>query len=340
MDLEYRIQALLFLGKYLKEKDERLNAFVHRTHHRNKWFTHENQYDAMDAIANEFLEESKLRNWVKHYNIPQNTNAKKIGMIPAANIPMVWFHDVLSIFINGHHAVVKLSERDEFILPYLVKRMNEEFPGIENLFTFPDNLQVKELDAVIATGSNNSSRYFDYYFSKIKNIIRRNRSSIAIIQGDENKEELVALGKDITQYYGLGCRNVSKIYVPKDYDFTSTLEALHEYKEIILHDKYKNNYDYNTTMLILNKIPYWNSGSVILAKLDGISSPISMVHYEEYESLDEVEKTLLEKKEEIQCIVSKKQFDKIKTEKFGDAQSPSLFDYADGVDTMEFLLGL
>ncbi len=340
MTLAERIGALLYLGDYLREKDERLHAYIHRTYHKNKWFTIENQYASIDAICAEFLTEKKLLAWVKTYSISENNSIKNIGLIPAANIPLVWFHDLMCIFISGHKSVVKLSERDSFVLPFFIQKMEEEFPQIKNYFSFPDNIPVDDLDAMIATGSNNSSRYFESYFGHLKNIIRRNRSSIAVLSGNETKEELNALGKDITLYYGLGCRNVSKLYVPKGYDFNPALEALHDYNNVILHDKYKNNYDYQTTILILNKQDYWNSGSIIFTKSESNSSPISVVHYEEYETVEEIQKNLSEKENEIQCIVSNSKLENKTTVPFGQAQSPSLFDYADGVDTMKFLLAL
>ncbi len=337
MDLQKRKEALFFLGDYLRQKDERLYAHLHRTHYKNRWFTIENQYSAIDAICDEFLNPEKLNNWISNYQIKHWEHPKKIGLIPAANIPLVWFHDVFCIFISGHDPVVKLSDRDEYLLPFLVKKMNEEFPGVEQYFSFPENIAVKELDAIIATGSNNSSRYFDYYFRKMKNIIRSNRNSVGILDGSETQEELKELGDDICNYFGLGCRSVSKLYVPKNYDFVPLLEILHERKDLVLHEKYKNNYDYQTTILILNKTPYWNNGSSVIVKNNALASPISVIHFEEYEKKDELEKILLKEKNNIQCIVSKSPLDRIDSVPLGKAQCPGLSDYADGIDTMEFL---
>ncbi len=340
MELKKRKEAVLFLGDYLRKKDERLNAFLHRTHFRNRWFTMENQHMAIDAICDEFLNEEKLNTWLNQYHIPKNGSPKKIGMIPAANIPLVGFHDMLSIFLAGHQSVIKVSERDEFITPFFIKKMAEEFPEIHSYFSFPDNISIKEIDGIIATGSNNSARYFESYFGHMNHIIRKNRNSVGILSGNENKEQLDALGKDVCQYFGLGCRNVSKLYVPEGYDFTNFLESLHQFRDDILHDKYKNNYDYQTTILILNKRDYWNSGSVIITEDESIASPISVVHFEHYTDLNNLENHLSEKEEQIQCIVSETPLKKLKSIPFGAAQSPTLSDYPDNIDTMEFLLNI
>ncbi len=340
LSLEERIDILQQLGNYLKEKDERLGAYIHRTHFNNKWFTPENQWLSIDAITENFLNENKLNQWAKNYYLDKNNSPKKIGLIPAANIPLVAFHDIISIFITGNISVIKLSERDQFILPFFVKKMTEWNSNIEFYFQFPKQLSIKELDGIIATGSNNSSRYFESYFAKIPNIIRKNRNSIGIIQGDETADDFRKLGKDIFQYYGLGCRNVSKIHVPKNYKFEPLLEILHEFNSIILHEKYKNNFDYQITLLILNNAFHLNNGSIIISKNKAIQSPISVLHFEEYDNIDSLEKELNNQREEIQCIVSKIQFESMNTIHFGQAQSPTLLDYADGVDTIYFLLQL
>ncbi len=332
-----RIKCLVELGKYFLEEDERLKAHLSRTYHHNNWFTVENQLLAIRAIAHEFLEENKLRNWAKNYSIENNSTPKRIGIIPAANIPLVWFHDVLSIFISGNISVIKLSERDPYILPFLVKKMEEIQKGSSFLFEFVSNLKVDDLDAIITTGSNNSSRYFEYYFNKIPNIIRKNRTSISVLDGSENQEELLLLANDIMQYFGLGCRNVSKVYVPRDYDFNNLLEAIHTFKNFANHSKYRNNFDYQFSLIILNKIVHYNNGCILLIENEKLQSPLAVLNYEFYDDYGKLVTSLNAKKEEIQCVVSEMNISGFDTKRLGDAQKPTLFDYADGVDTMDFL---
>lgn len=337
MQLEERIQALVQLGQHLQQEDEYREAVIHRAHFNNQWFTKANQRKSIAAIAKSFLEESKLRSWLADYPIG-TVEPKKIALVLAGNIPLVGFHDVLCVFLSGHHAQIKLSEKDQYLLPYIFRALKQIDERTEGYFTIVD--QLKGFDAVIATGSNNSSRYFEAYFSKFPNIIRKNRNAIAVLSGAETTEELKAFGEDVFQYFGLGCRNVSKIYVPQGYNFEPLLEALHEYKEIVLNNKYKNNFDYNYAILVLNKVEYMANGCIILQENKAIASHIAGMHYEFYEELKEVEKEIENRKAEIQLVVAQSGLLKIPTFPLGTAQSPGLADYADGVDTMNFLLGL
>ena len=191
---------------------------------------------------------------------------------------------------------------------------------------------LKGCDAYIATGSNNSSRYFEQYFGKYPHIIRKNRSSAAILTGKESAVELQKLSDDIHLYFGLGCRNVTKIFVPEGYDFVPLLAAFDTYKYFEDHHKYKNNYDYQLSILLLNNQFYMTNGSTLLTKNSSMFSPISQLYYETYSSSNEVESTL-KNNPELQCLVGTHYIP------FGQAQAPGLFDYADGVDTVQFLLG-
>ena len=335
MNLNQRIELMLRLGEHLRTKDEYLEAIMHRTAFNNQWFTIENQKQAIDAIATFFLDRSQLKAWLKTYSISDSNSPKKVGLVLAGNIPMVGFHDLLSVFLAGHHAIIKLSDKDQFVLPYIIKLLGEWESEAKHYFRFVP--QLKDFDAVIATGSNNSSRYFEAYFGKYPHIIRRNRNAIAILTGEESREELHRLGEDIFQYFGLGCRNVSKLYVPKGYDFEPLMEELHRYNSIILNSKYKNNFDYNYSLYILNKVPIINNGCIILAENESLQSRIASLHYEFYDSTVALEKELEHRKDEIQCIVAKNQEGAFS---FGQAQQPQLWDYADGVDTMQFLLSI
>lgn len=336
MTLQERINVLIQLGDHLRGEDEYLDALMHRTSFNNAWFTIENQKEAIAGIAEKMLSAAKLENWLKQYNIPEKVEPKTVGIVMAGNIPLVGFHDLLCVFIAGHRALIKLSDKDQYILPYLIKLMEGFKQEAAAYFSIVGRLQ--GFDAVIATGSNNSARYFEAYFGKYPHIIRRNRNGIAVLSGEETAEELHELGKDVFRYFGLGCRNVSKAYVPRGYDFEPLLEALHEYRQIVLHNKYKNNFDYNYALHTLNKEGFKANGCILLREDPSLQSRIASLHYEFYDSPESIEKEIDSRKEEIQCIVSRPGLLKHPSVPFGKAQKPELWDYADGVDTMDFLL--
>ncbi len=341
MKLSQRLNALIRLGRHLRTgNDEYLEAVIHRTAVNNPWLTKANQKQAIQSIADHMLTAEALETWVKAYSIPEDHQERKlVGLVLAGNIPLVGFHDLISIFISGHRAQVKLSDKDPFLTPYLIRLLDDFQAGSAEYFQIDQ--QLKGYDAVIATGSNNSARYFEAYFKDKPHIIRRNRNGVAILNGTENEKDLKNLGKDVFQYFGLGCRNVSKIYVPKGYVFEPLLEAFHEYREIIRHTKYKNNFDYQYAVLLLNKESFLADGCIILQEHPAIPSKIAGLHYEFYEEKAQLEAQLNAHKQAIQCVVSKQRdFGNLTTIPFGHAQQPGLFDYADGVDTMAFLLGL
>ncbi|GJM34620.1 MAG: acyl-CoA reductase [Saprospiraceae bacterium] len=338
MTLEDRIQVMKRLGEILSEKNEYLEAVMQRSQFNNGWFTLENQQRSIRAIADQFLQENALRKWLSNYKITEPFSPKAIGMVLAGNLPLVGFHDLLCVFLAGHKSLIKLSEKDQYLLPALLKFLQEIDSRTVHYFEVVE--QLKGFEAVIATGSNNSSRYFDAYFGKYPNIIRRNRNALAVLSGQENHEELLALGRDIFTYYGLGCRNVSKIYVPKGYAFEPFLEAMHEYREVVLNTKYKNNFDYNYAMLILNRVEYMGNGCLLLTENQSLQSPIAGLHYEYYQEPQQLEMELKKRESEIQCIVGREGVLSLPVLPFGKAQEPELWDYADGVDTLEFLLSL
>lgn len=335
--LDERIDLLVRLGEYISKSDEKLDACVLLSYLENKWFTEENIRLALAAIAKAFLDKEKLEQWVAKYNVPAFTRKPKtVGIVMAGNIPLVGFHDALCVFVSGHRSLIKLSDKDKRLLPYLVEVMKQFDKRVADYFVFSENL--KGMDAVIATGSNNSARYFEAYFSKYPHIIRKNRNAIAILDGSETEDELIALGRDIFEYYGLGCRNVSKVYIPKGYELTKLLEVLHEtYKEVILHDKFKNNFDYNYALYALNRTPFLATGSLLVTEDKSLQSRIAMLHYEFYEDKKTLENQLLTQLDDIQCIASWIHFDTLKTVPLGATQSPTLTDYPDGVDVMEFV---
>ncbi len=339
MTLKDKIELLSLLGKHLLQMDDALQATILRTYHGNRWFTEENTKQSIHAVAEQFLDREKLTEWTNQYQLSDEIEVPKtVGLVMAGNIPMVGFHDWLCTFISGHKSQIKLSEKDKFLLPYAVNFLADLEPNVKELTTFADRLS--GIEAVIATGSNNSSRYFEAYFGKYPNIIRKNRTSVAILTGKETKEELLELGKDIFNYFGLGCRNVSKIYVPKDFDFQNFMETMHEFKEIVMHHKYKNNFDYNFTLLILNKIKHYSNGCLLVHESELLYSRIASLHYHFYESIDQVTADVQGHTDEIQCIVSKDVIGDLSTIQLGKAQAPTLSDYADNVDTLEFLISL
>ncbi len=334
MKLSERIDVLVYLGAYLNKGSEDLDTAIQQTYFHNRWFIKENVLKSIEAISNSFLKKNKLEKWLEPYEISEVVIPKKIGLILAGNIPLVGFHDILSVFITGNKALIKLSEKDKHLVPHFIKIMAEVDSRVTEYFEITERFS--GFDAVIATGSNNSARYFDAYFGKYPNIIRKNRNAIAVLNGQESSENLKALGIDIFQYFGLGCRNVSKVYIPKNYNFDLLLEALHEFNEIVLNDKYKNNFDYNYTMLILNSVPHQSNGCILMTEDKPLQSRIAQLHYEYYDNESDLISKLDLVKDEIQCIVAN-EIDGIRVIPFGKAQKPELDDYADGVDTIAFL---
>jgi hypothetical protein len=335
MHLTTRLAALARLGQHLLGPDDYLDAVIKRTAYHNPWFTEENQREAIEAIANNFLDEQLLQDWLAPYALQEPAVPQRIGLVLAGNIPLVGFHDVLSVFVTGHRAVIKLSDKDPYLLPYLVKLLAQFDPDTADYFTFVDKLA--DFDAVIATGSNNSARYFEAYFQAYPHIIRRNRNGIAVLSGEESAAELHELGRDVFRYFGLGCRSIAKLFVPPDYDFDPLLEALHEFRAIQHHPKYKNNFDYNYALFLLNKVPFHANGSIILTENDSFQSHIAGLYYSHYDDLAQLEATLRNRAAEIQLITARPGLLSLPTQSFGRAQEPALADYADGVDTIAFL---
>jgi hypothetical protein len=331
MNLQKRIELLVHLEKYLSGNGEEWKKIKAKALAANAWFTTEFIDLAVKNICSGFLQKEKLEQWAAHYHLDDNVGGKNTGIVMAGNIPLVGFHDLLCVFISGHRQTIKLSSKDDILLKYLVEKLAEWEPGINDRIQFAEML--KGCDSYIATGSNNSARYFEQYFSKYPHIIRRNRTSVAILTGKETTAELSDLSDDIHQYFGLGCRNVTKLFVPSGYDFIPLLGSFNKYKHFSDHHKYKNNYDYQLSIALLNKVYYMTNGSTLLIENEGVFSAISRLNYSYYNDRDEVLSKLSENGE-IQCIVG---HDNVA---FGQAQSPGLLDYADAVDTMEFLLTL
>ncbi|MGE0562342.1 MAG: acyl-CoA reductase [Flavobacteriales bacterium] len=352
MSLDKRINAFVELGSFLtqyssKHQHEALenlnqlfyndfNILMNNQKPFNGWFTPDNVAFAVESIA-KMLKKEDLNKWLNNYTITENINPKRVGVVMAGNIPLVGFHDFLSVLITGNVLVAKTSKEDNLLIKKIAEILITIEPGFKNKIVFTDKLE--NFDAVIATGSNNTARYFEFYFGKYPNIIRKNRNSVALLTGNETTIDIINLGKDIFQYFGLGCRNVSKLYVPKDYSFNLFFESiLNDYKHVVDNNKYANNYDYNKAVYLLGSNQLLDNNFVLLKESESLSSPVAVIHYEYYNSLDEVTTLLENKKEEIQCVVTEANIPN--TFKFGQAQQPTLWDYADGIDTMKFLLGL
>jgi hypothetical protein len=329
MTLYQRINLLTQLGEYFSQNPLDWQSVKQNASINNAWFTSEFIDLAVNNIQTEFLQKEKLVEWAKKYDLKENEIKKStVGLVMAGNIPLVGFHDFLCVFINGFKLLIKPSGKDEILIKHIVKKLAEWNNEIESLISFAEIL--KNCDAYIATGSNNSSRYFEYYFSKHSNIIRRNRTSVAVLEGNETNEELEKLAADIQLYFGLGCRNITKLYVPENYNFIPLLNVLKKYDCFIDEHKYRNNFDYQLALLIMNNKKYMNSGAVILTENAELFSPVSQMNYECYRNKKDLINSLRENNN-VQCIVSREEVN------FGSAQIPSLTDYADGIDTMNFL---
>ncbi len=307
----------------------------------NKWFTHSNVIKAFEGIV-ALLDEKQLLNFVAHYSIPVK-NPVRVGVIFAGNIPMVGFHDLMCVLLSGNKLIAKFSSDDKVLMGFIVDELIAIEPRLKTQIEVVERLNT--IDAIIATGSNNSSRYFDYYFGKYPHVFRKNRTAVAIIDGTESREELTKLGNDIFTYFGLGCRNVSKLYVPKGYVFDTLFECLHNFgDELLMHNKYLNNFDYHRALFLLELIPFLTNNFLIIKEGTALATPVAVLHYEYYDNLIELKKKLIAEQDQIQCLVSK---DKLNLENlsyrsfyFGEAQTPAIADFSDGVDTMSFLTAL
>lgn len=299
---------------------------LQRIHHHNGWFT----ADACRQMCREWsklLQEEPLQRWLSAYAPAQS--AKSVGIICAGNIPAVGFHDVLSVLLSGHRALIKLSKDDAILIPMLLRWLCKFEPALASHFEFVERLQ--QFDAVIATGSNNSARYFEAYFGHVPHIIRKSRTSVAVLSGEESEDQLHALALDVFTYFGLGCRNVTKVFMPRGMDINRLFHAFYAFRDIGMHAKYANNYDYNKAVWLLNREDLLDNGFLLMKQDERLSCPTASLFYSYYDDVAEVEAHLAEHHMEIQCRVG------LGGLPLGSAQQPGLADYADGVDTMQFL---
>jgi hypothetical protein len=339
MNIQERIEAFAELGEILRnslsgEEDYRasgLQELIRRQQDANPWFTPENVTHALRSIAGELTVENLVK-WTSKYPDLRDISLNiKTGVIMAGNIPLVGFHDFLSVLISGNILVAKTSSKDSDLIAKIAEILYLINPGFREKIEFTED-HLQDFDVVIATGSNNSSRYFEHYFGRYTHIIRKNRNSIAIIEGNETRDELVSLGSDIFLYFGLGCRNVSKIYIPRGYDLPALTKNWESFSAIISHTKYANNYDFSKAVFIVNKEKFHDTGYILLREESRLSSPVAVLYWEHYDDPQDLQNVISGFKDKIQCIVGSRYTP------FGQAQSPRLWDYADGVDTIDFLL--
>ena len=332
MTKEY-IKAFHLLGEHLKN-EQVLQGLIEKAFQQNTWFNAEETGHALRAWSN-LLNETELSKWLSAYSV-STKEPKRVGLILAGNIPMVGFHDVCSVLLSGHMACIKLSSQDAVLIPSLLEKLVEIEPRLKAQIEYSERLN--HVDAVIATGSNNTARYFEYYFSQKPHIIRKNRNSVAILTGKETNEDFVKLGEDIFRYYGQGCRNVSKLYVPKDYNFSPLLDALQVYEYVADQSKYYNNYNYYKSIYLVNRETHLDTGFLLLKENTSLQAPLSVLFFEYYEEHAALMKGLQEIESDIQCIVAKEGITHTsQVLGFGETQKPGWSDYADGVDTMKFL---
>ncbi|NUM51224.1 MAG: acyl-CoA reductase [Flavobacteriales bacterium] len=350
MNLSDRIEAFALLGEFLQsftQKEKKNDAFggideaqhkefselIENYHHYNGWFDKTNIKRAIEGIS-KWLEREILVRFTEKYDFNQNNTSKNVGLILAGNIPLVGFHDFLCVLLSGHKAIIKQSSNDLYLMPFIAKLLTTYNPSFSNRINFSDRLN--NVDAVIATGSNNSSRYFKSYFGHIPHIIRANRKSMAALTGNESKEELIGLANDVLFYYGLGCRNISLVFIPKNYDLNLIFEPVFSlYSHLQFHQKYMNNLDYNRAVYSLNEIPFTENGILILRNQKELFAPVAVLNYTEYQHLEEIEEFIELNKNNIQCVAGK--IEKICNTSPGEAQFPEIAAFADDIDTLQFL---
>ncbi len=339
LSLDQRVEVLAQLGELIGSKSvSELEIILRQAEIENPWFTIQNTLATLTIICDQYLNREALDYLVKKYHLDDNIRSQRIALIPAGNIPLVGWHDLMCCFLAGHISVIRLSEKDTVLMQYMMDTMVQINAAVKPYFEIIDRLQ--NYQAAIATGSNTSAQQFKKYFSEVPNIIRANRNSIAVITGRETKEQLENIGNDIFSYFGLGCRNVSKIFIPHDYDLACFIESLQSFEHIIHHNKYKNNFDYNLALMLLNREEFLQGPFFLLKESEAMVSRIASLHYQRYQNIEEVENWLSAHENEIQCVVSSEELSTIKTILPGTAQSPTIDTWADGIDTMQFLLAL
>lgn len=331
MVIEERIDAFQKLGNYLSAIDEgTLADLALRARNENPWFTRESIETALRGVA-KYLAGDALLKWASSYDLTHPT-VRVVAIVMAGNIPLAGFHDFLAVLMSGHSVQIKMSSKDSVLMSHLSDQLVKIQPAFRNFIVFSDRL--RNFNAVIATGSDNAARYFNFYFGKYPHIIRKNRTSCAVLTGNESETDLIGLGRDIFTYYGLGCRNVSKIYMPEGYNLQDLFQGWTAFRKVLDHHKYHNNYDYQKSILLVNRLQFFDSGFLIMQESEKLVSPISVLYFEYYREESALALKLVQHRDKIQCIVGRA---KPASVAFGQAQFPELTDYADQIDTLRFL---
>lgn len=332
--------ALIELGKELKAYtnnllDDRLSLeydeVIARAEINNPWFIKTFVLQALGVWA-DALTENGVDKWLKSY--PQGKTAKNISVIGAGNIPLVAFHDCISVLASGHNLWLKCSTDDEILLPFIINRLLSFEKSLENSLELKTQ-GLQKADALIATGSNNSARYFEYYFRHMPMILRKNRSSVAVITDEVSNETLESLADDMFSYFGKGCRSVGKLFVPENFNIQRVFENSVKYSYFKNHNKYVNNFDYHRAIYLMNQDKFLENDFFVIRESDKMHAPVGVCFYERYSDLDKVKEKVNALSDELQVISGLDESAAI-----GCNQMTTLLDYADGVDTMEFLQGV
>jgi len=334
LTIKQRIDAFTKLGLFLKSDTNISIQFLESVTFKNPWYTKENVIRQLEAISAN-LSHDKLNGWLK--DVPSNESQKTVGLVLAGNLPLVGFHDILCVLITGFSVQIKPSSEDAGLTSFILNELIRIEPLFKNKINFVERLA--NYDLIIATGSNNSSRYFEYYFGNKPHIIRKNRNSLAVLDGNESEKDLTDLGHDIFDYFGLGCRSVSLIFIPQDYDIATLYEGLEKFQPVINHFKYNNNYDFNKSIYLINKKKHFDNGFLLLTEDSSLSSPLAVVHFQRYNAIEEVKEYIAVNQQSIQCVTSQIELNtSTPTFALGASQWPELSDYADGIDTIDFLI--
>lgn len=339
-DLNLRIGYLTAISKlinnyFCENKSNwisKLEVAINEAENHNPWFTKKNIHNVLKYWANK-LNDKSLIEWTNKYNFHKTDSS--VAIIMAGNFPLAGFHDFICVLLSGNKLIVKPSSDDKILICFFIDFLKDSFSELKD-YIFISEGKLSDFEMVIATGSNNTFNYFEYYFRDKKSILRKNRNSIAILDGKETKVQLTSLARDIFQYFGLGCRNVSKIFIPVGYDLMKLKNYFKEFEDIIYHNKYSNNYNYHKTIKIMNNEKFIDNGYFMLVESDEFSPPISVVNYQYYSDIKEVQEIIEENQDRLQCVVSHCNIKKIV--EFGETQNPKLYDYADNIDTFNFLL--
>lgn len=330
LDRKAIIHAFVALGQKLNKTDDKLQYAVAKTYVENNWLTKENYWLSLNHWSKELVAD-KLTAFVQPYSYAKDP--KNVGIIMAGNIPLVGFHDLLCVLLSGHAAIIKPSSDDKYVMLRLVAWLIELEPRLEKRLTVVE--RVNNIEAVIATGSNNSYRYFETYFKNVPSLLRKNRKSMAVLDGSETTAQLELLADDVFQYFGLGCRNVSFVYLPEDMEITTILDAFMKYKDLENHNKYANNYTYHRALLLMNTEQHLDTGFALPKERESLHAPLACLHYAYYKDLGQVKSFIQKNQSDIQCIVGN--YSKVDTTPFGKSQKPDLQDFADNKDTLQFL---